>query len=46
VGQWVTHDLRLRLYSHIQRLSLDYHDHKQTSDLVSRVTSDMKGVTD
>src|SRR5690242_4655475 len=28
VGQWVTHDLRRSLYSHIQRLSLAYHDHK------------------
>jgi ATP-binding cassette, subfamily B, bacterial len=44
VGQWVTHDLRLRLYSHIQRLSLGYHDHKQTGDLVSRVTSDIAAI--
>ena len=41
VGQWVTHDLRRVLYSHIQRLSLAYHDHKQTGDLISRVTSDI-----
>src|SRR5580698_10536043 len=41
VGQWVTHDLRRTLYSHIQRLSLSYHDHKQTGDLLSRVTSDI-----
>src|SRR5258708_2008056 len=33
VGQWVMHDLRLRLYSHIQKLSLNYHDHKKTGDL-------------
>ena len=44
VGQWVTHDLRLRLYSHIQRLSLSYHDHKQTGDLVSRITSDIDAI--
>ncbi|HLY17652.1 MAG TPA: ABC transporter ATP-binding protein [Bryobacteraceae bacterium] len=44
VGQWITHDLRLRLYSHIQRLSLSYHDHKQTGDLVSRVTSDIDAI--
>ena len=44
VGQWVMHDLRLRLYSHIQRLSLSYHDHKQTGDLVSRVTSDIDAI--
>jgi ATP-binding cassette, subfamily B, bacterial len=44
VGQWVMHDLRLRLYSHIQRLSLAYHDNKQTGDLVSRVTSDIDAI--
>ncbi len=41
VGQWVMHDLRRTLYSHIQRLSLAYHDQKQTGDLISRVTSDI-----
>jgi subfamily B ATP-binding cassette protein MsbA len=41
VGQWVMHDLRTSLYSHIQRLSLTYHDQKQTGDLLSRVTSDI-----
>jgi ATP-binding cassette subfamily B protein len=44
VGQWVMHDLRRALYSHVQRLSLNYHDHKQTGDLISRVTSDIDAV--
>ena len=44
VGQWVMHDLRRTLYSHVQRLSLSYHDHKQTGDLISRVTSDIDAV--
>ena len=44
VGQWVMHDLRRTLYSHIQRLSLAYHDQKQTGDLISRVTSDIDAV--
>ena len=44
VGQWVTHDLRRTLYSHIQRLSLSYHDEKRTGDLISRVTSDIDAV--
>ena len=44
VGQWVTHDLRRMLYSHIQRLSLAYHDHKQTGDLISRVTGDIDAI--
>ncbi|HEV2690787.1 MAG TPA: ABC transporter ATP-binding protein [Bryobacteraceae bacterium] len=44
VGQWVMHDLRLMLYHRIQRLSLAYHDHKQTGDLLSRVTSDIDAI--
>jgi len=44
VGQWVMHDLRMMLYHHIQRLSLSYHDHKQTGDLISRVTSDIDAI--
>jgi ATP-binding cassette, subfamily B, bacterial len=44
VGQWVTHDLRRTLYSHIQRLSLAYHDHKRTGDLISRVTGDIDAI--
>ena len=43
-GQWVMHDLRLRVYSHIQRLSLSYHDHRRTGDLVSRVTDDIDAI--
>ena len=38
------HDLRRTLYAHIQRLSLAYHDQKQTGDLISRVTSDIDAV--
>jgi ATP-binding cassette, subfamily B, bacterial len=44
VGQWITHDLRRNLYAHIQRLSLAFHDHKQTGDLISRVTSDIDSI--
>jgi ATP-binding cassette, subfamily B, bacterial len=44
VGQWVMHDLRRALYSHIQKLSLAYHDQKQTGDLISRITSDIDAV--
>ena len=44
VGQWVMHDLRSTLYSRIQRLSLAYHNHAQTGDLISRVTSDIDSV--
>ena len=44
LGQWVTHELRHTLYSHIQRLSLAFHNQKQTGDLVSRLTSDIEAV--
>jgi ATP-binding cassette, subfamily B, bacterial len=44
VGQWVTHDLRRALYSHLQRLSLAYHDQKRTGDLISTVTSDIDSI--
>ena len=44
LGQWITHDLRHTLYSHIHQLSLVYHNQKQTGDLVSRLTSDIDAV--
>ena len=46
VGQWVMHDLRGVLYHHIQRLSLAYHDHKPTGDLISTVTADIDSIQD
>jgi ATP-binding cassette, subfamily B, bacterial len=44
VAQYVMHDLRQTLYSHIQRLSLGYHDKTQTGDLISRLTSDVEAI--
>jgi subfamily B ATP-binding cassette protein MsbA len=44
LAQWVMHDLRNLLYSHIQRLSLGFHDRKQTGDLISRLTSDIEAI--
>jgi ATP-binding cassette, subfamily B, bacterial len=44
ISQYVMHDLRQTLYSHIQRLSLDYHDRKYTGDLISRLTSDIDSI--
>jgi ATP-binding cassette subfamily B protein len=44
IGQWVMHDLRRTIYSHIQKLSLAYHDHKQTGDLISRATTDIDAI--
>src|SRR5690242_16349502 len=44
IGQWVMHDLRRSVYFHIQRLSLSFHDHRQSGDLISRVTSDIDAI--
>jgi ATP-binding cassette, subfamily B, bacterial len=44
VAQWVSYDLRLTIYSHIQRLSLAFHDQKRTGDLISRVTADIDSI--
>ena len=44
VGQWVAHDLRRTLYTHVQRLSLAYHDQQPTGDLISRVTVDIDAI--
>ena len=44
VAQWVSYDLRLTIYSHIQRLSLAFHDHERTGDLISRVTDVIENI--
>ena len=44
VGQWITYDLRSKLYNHIQHLSLRYHKTKDTGDLISRLTTDIDAV--
>jgi ATP-binding cassette, subfamily B, bacterial len=44
VAQWISYDLRLTIYSHVQRLSLAFHDQKRTGDLISRVTDDIENI--
>lgn len=44
VSQWVSYDLRLTIYAHVQRLSLAFHDQKRTGDLISRVTDDIEAI--
>ncbi len=44
VGQWVAHDLRLRTYEHLQRLSLAFYDSHQTGALLSVITSDIQAI--
>ena len=44
VGQWVAHDLRLRTYEHLQRLSLAYYDTHQTGAILSTITNDIQTI--
>ncbi len=44
VGEWVGHDLRCRVYHHIERLSLQFYDQRQTGDLINRMTRDIDAV--
>jgi ABC-type multidrug transport system fused ATPase/permease subunit len=43
-GERIAHDLRLAMYTHLQRLTLAYHDRRQKGDLVTRLTGDANGV--
>src|SRR5450755_3391820 len=44
VGQWVAHDLRMRTYHHLQRLSLSYYNTHQTGTLLSTITTDIQTI--
>jgi len=46
VGQWVANDLRIRLYNHLQRMSLSYFDKQQTGTMLSTIISDVATVQD
>ncbi|MEX0786577.1 MAG: ABC transporter ATP-binding protein [Dehalococcoidia bacterium] len=43
-GRTIIFDLRAALFSHVQRLSLEYHNRKRSGDLITRVTSDVKAL--
>lgn len=40
IGQQMVHDLRGRIYQHLQRLSLSFHSRASVGDLIYRVTND------
>jgi ATP-binding cassette subfamily B protein len=42
MGQRVMYDLRLKLFSHLQRLSTSFFDRTSTGSLVTRLTSDVE----
>jgi len=44
IGQRMVCDLRRDLYSHIQRLSLSFHNRQRIGDLMYRVTADTMGI--
>jgi subfamily B ATP-binding cassette protein MsbA len=44
VGQYVAHDLRMRMYHHLQRLSLGYYTTHQTGTILSTLTSDIQTI--
>ena len=41
IGERIVYDLRTSLYSHLQRLSLDFYAARRVGDLVSRLSSDV-----
>jgi ATP-binding cassette, subfamily B, bacterial len=43
-GERVSHELRVAMYGHLQRLSLAFHDRRQKGDLVTRLTEDANSV--
>ncbi|MCJ7818971.1 MAG: ABC transporter ATP-binding protein/permease, partial [Syntrophales bacterium] len=44
VGQGLIADLRQELFSHLQALSMDYHDRHRVGDLMSRLTNDSEAI--
>lgn len=46
LAQYVSNDLRRKIYHHLQRLSLSYYDTHQTGKLLSVITSDVSTIQD
>ena len=45
-GRSLGYSIRVAMYSHLQRLSLAYHDKRRTGDVLTRVTGDVLVVED
>src|SRR5579871_1695572 len=43
-GQYVAHDLRIRVFHHLQRLSLGYYNSQKISTLLSIITTDVQTI--
>jgi len=46
VGEHFTFDLRRKLFAHMQRLSLRFHDRQRTGDLTTRLSADINAIDD
>jgi ATP-binding cassette subfamily B protein len=46
VGQRFMRDLRVRLFAHLQHLSMSFYDRENSGRLVARMTADMVAITD
>ena len=46
LGQQVIFNMRRDLYTHLQQLSLSFHERRRTGDMVARLTSDLQLVQD
>lgn len=46
IGYQMVHTLRRDLFAHLQRLSLSFHNRARSGDLLTKVTSDTKNLTD
>lgn len=44
MGQWVMRDLRVRLYAHLQTMSLRFYTIGRTGEIMSRLSNDVNGV--
>ena len=44
VGQAVMRDFRVRLYAHLQAMSLRFYSNTRTGEIISRLTNDVNGV--
>src|SRR5215470_16516136 len=46
VGQRFVYELRCKLFAHMQRLSLRFHDRQRSGALATRLTSEVQGIQD
>src|SRR6202008_2317397 len=45
-GERISHELRIAVYDHLQRLSLAFHQKRQKGALLTRVTGDVNAMGD